>query len=376
MVSSLLSLPVGSLASPVEPAQVTDSIRVAARDLVENGLPCLPVADGDRFVGVVTEAGFSRALAEGADRDAPIAEFVEPSPLVFPPYATGSDALRAFETSRALLACVVDDRGSFIGLVTPSRLFERHGSRQLLGKVGGMATPFGVYLTNGVVSGGVGSGALVATGALMFGVFLFATLLMALLSESLPATWHRGHVFEAVYQGGTLALFLLGIRLLPLSGIHAAEHMVVHALERGEDLRPEIVRRMPRVHPRCGTNLAVGAGLFLGIMNFELLGPAEGRLLLAGLVTLLLWRPLGSFVQYFITTKQPTDGQLNLGLRAGRQFLERFQSARIASSSPVQRLANSGIFQIMAGAFATELAFWGLAEVLHLPDQWRVYFGL
>ncbi len=31
--------------------------------------------------------------------------------------------------------------------------------------------------------------------------------------------------------------------------------MVVHAIEEGEDLTLEKVRPMPRVHPRCGTNL-------------------------------------------------------------------------------------------------------------------------
>jgi uncharacterized protein YqhQ len=44
--------------------------------------------------------------------------------------------------------------------------------------------------------------------------------------------------------------------------------MVVHAIERGEPLVLEVVRRMPRVHPRCGTNLVAGIALFLGLANF------------------------------------------------------------------------------------------------------------
>ncbi|MER3495923.1 MAG: hypothetical protein C4320_03425, partial [Armatimonadota bacterium] len=60
-------------------------------------------------------------------------------------------------------------------------------------------------------------------------------------------------------------MFVILFRLLPLAGTHAAEHMAVNALERGEPLDPEVVARMPRTHIRCGTNLAVGAGLFFGI---------------------------------------------------------------------------------------------------------------
>jgi uncharacterized protein YqhQ len=36
---------------------------------------------------------------------------------------------------------------------------------------------------------------------------------------------------------------------------------VVHAIERGEPLLAESVRAMPRVHPRCGTNIVAAAFL-------------------------------------------------------------------------------------------------------------------
>ena len=38
----------------------------AARSMVERGVGCLPVLDGDRLVGIVTEGTFARLVAAGA----------------------------------------------------------------------------------------------------------------------------------------------------------------------------------------------------------------------------------------------------------------------------------------------------------------------
>src|SRR5206468_2521132 len=113
------------------------------------------------------------------------------------------------------------------------------------------------------------------------------------------------------------AIFAAAFRLLPLAGIHAAEHKVVHAIERGEELTRESVRRMPRVHPRCGTNFATGLSIFLAIsLADKVITDNYYRVLLALLCTLIFWRPLGSLVQYWVTTKEPTDAQLDMGIRS------------------------------------------------------------
>src|SRR5262249_42286314 len=149
--------------------------------------------------------------------------------------------------------------------------------------VGGMATPFGVYLTTGTIGAGAKGWALVATGvvmALMFcvigGIALHVdnAILAHYIKELNDAHVKKAiadvkidnfsHLVESISQVVTFLAFLIIFRLLPLSGIHAAEHKVVHAIERGEELTRENVRRMPRVHPRCGTNLVVGLSLLTG----------------------------------------------------------------------------------------------------------------
>lgn len=235
-----------------------------------------------------------------------------------------------------------------------------------------MATPFGVYLTNGVVSGGAKPAALVATGALMSCLFHIAGFGVVALQNSLPPRLQYTSLTMSVMQVAWMALFFIALRLVPLSGTHGAEHMVVHAIERGEPLVPEVVARMPRVHPRCGTNLAVGAMLFLGIMSVEAIRDMELRLLLAGFTTLVFWQPLGNLLQFYITTKRPSPKQLEDGIAAGRQFLFRSAQAPVIRANLFTRLAMSGLFQVLLGGSAVAIIVYVLSEVLRIPPQWRV----
>jgi CBS domain-containing protein len=325
------------------------------------------VARGERLVGIVDEASLLAALAQGLDPNSPVELVMDPDPVLIEPHMAGAEALRVFnETGRHAIA-VVDVMGNAIGVLTPSRLFHPQRTSYRPQIVGGLATPFGVYLTNGVVSGGARGFALVAAGSALFLTFFLAMVAVVGAVNAFDLRLPLGFADFA-----TILLFLVGLRVMPLSGTHGAEHMVVHAIERGEELTPEVVRRMPRVHPRCGTNIAVGAMLFLGV--FQAPWPADDslRLLLALLATLFLWRPLGSFVQYFFTTKRPTDAQLLSGIKAGRELLAASQSARRARPSPLSRFASSGILHVMAGAVLAEAATYGVLALLNLPKEWQV----
>ncbi|HRK23140.1 MAG TPA: DUF1385 domain-containing protein, partial [Fimbriimonadaceae bacterium] len=161
-----------------------------------------------------------------------------------------------------------------------------------------------------------------------------------------------------LYDGLTFGLFLLGMRAIPLSGTHAAEHKVVHALERGEPLELEVVRRMPRVHPRCGTNLAVGASLFLGLAGWQAIADPQLRLLLAAMVTLFVWRPLGNLVQLAVTTKPPTDRQLLGAIRSGEDLIRKVHSRRRMRPSFGERLLATGMPHVLGGSFL----MWAIAE--------------
>jgi uncharacterized protein YqhQ len=158
-----------------------------------------------------------------------------------------------------------------------------------------------------------------------------------------------------------------------MAGIHAAEHMTVNAIERGEELLPQVVQRMPRVHPRCGTNIAVAAIVFLGLMGQSWIKDSELRLLLAALVTLVIWQPLGTFLQLFITTKPPSSKQLAMGVRAGRELLDRYAVSPYATPNVGTRLLNSGLFHIMLGSFLASGFVWVVSQLLNLPPGWRVF---
>lgn len=363
---------VGRLASPVEPVHTFNSIETVAMELQSSGYSALPVVNGGVYVGMVTEADLSRALAVGTDLQAPVTEIMVASPPPLKGYESGAQALRLFHEYNASALAVTDDMGVVIGVVIPSRLIVPSHNEARPKFCGGMATPLGVYLTTGAVSGGVNKWGLVLTGMSMFGLFFVGLFVAQAIANFLPdAIINLGGVPE-ILQGVGLLTFLILLRAIPLSGYHGAEHMVVHAIEQGEPLTPEVVRRMPRVHPRCGTNFAVAGGMFLTIFMTPWVPEVELRLLAAFLVTLVLFRPIGSLVQYYLTTKNPTDKQLAAGIEAGKQLLQNFQSASVTTAGPVQRLWNTGLFHIMAGSLVASILLMVLLTVLNVSEPWRV----
>ena len=364
-----LSMPVGALAAHNDPVQKGTSLRVAAHALAESGLHALPVADGRRVVGLIDEGALLQALGMGLDPNDPVEAVMDSDPAMLPPHATGAQALRIFDASGRHAIVVVDMDLQVVGLLTPSRLFHRPQASYRPQLVGGMATPFGVYLTNGVVGGGAKGIAIATSGMTLFGIFFVAAFVVTAFANILKIDQdaHAG-----LLDFASMLLFLVGLRVIPLAGTHGAEHMVVHAIERGEELTPDVVRRMSRVHPRCGTNIAVGAMVFLSLFAWEWTRYDEIRLMVAIFATLFLWKPLGSFVQYFFTTKPPNEGQLLSGIRAGKELLAASARAPYSRGNVLQRIYASGLLHVIAGATLAQLVAMGVLRLLHLPDSWQV----
>lgn len=342
-----------------------DSIERSLQELQRNGVPLLPVVEHGRLVGVIDEQRLVQAAAESIDLQASCRSILSEAQTI-QPYATGSEALRRFDDFQNHTLVVVDDLGHVMGVLCPSDLFPRRRVLQRPHMVGGMATPFGVYLTNGSLKGGVGHWAIMATGALMFLVLaacIVVTHPLVGLVDRLPLP---EYLRIALAQIIPYAAFMVGLRLLPLSGTHGAEHMVVHAMERGEALTPEVVSRMPRVHPRCGTNIAVAMFMFLSI---ELIpwGPSEStRWLVAAILTLFSWRPLGSLVQQYLTTKKPNAAQLRSGIKAGNELIQKFSTAHASTANIPVRIWNSGMLQVIAGSSLAILALKGVMLLFQL----------
>lgn len=350
MSLTLLSRPVSTLMRPTFFSPVEQSLGLTAQRLRENSAGMLPITDGARLVGVVTEASLATAIANGAEDSEPSQIALVAEPPIIRLYETGAEALRSFDRFQTGALIVVDDANLVVGILRASDLLDPPSVNPRPHMIGGMATPFGVYLTTGSVSTGATGLALMTTGMVLFSMLTAATLTSygAYIGlTNLGMIQKQADLLTTFLQFG---LFAASFRLLPIAGVHAAEHMVVHAIERGEPLEPNIVKRMPRVHPRCGTNLAVGSSIFLGIALNPAISSEYFRVVLALVATLLLWRRVGGWVQYWITTRPPTDKQIEMGIRTGKALLAKQAQTRFVRVSFLTRLWNSGMFHVMAGS--------------------------
>jgi len=348
---------------PIPRVWTSASVGAAASEIRDSGLPAVAITQGFLYVAVATQESLAAAMASGVHADDSVERAYDLKAPTLPPYAPGEKALELFSQKGASAIPIVDDYGRLLGVVTPADLFPKRDRTPRPATIGGMATPFGVYLTTGSISAGAGGLALVTTGMFMYAALFGAMLLSTRIGGVLKLS-------DLVVQAATYVLFLTAFRLVPLSGIHAAEHKVVHAIERGEELTRDNVRRMPRVHPRCGTNLAVGASILIGMLSMtSLIKNEDDRLwmaLSAVVFTLLFWRMLGAVVQRLFTTKEPTDKQLDMGIRSGEELLKKYATGRGGRQNLGSRLWHTGLFHVMAGASLTYGLIWLVAWAFHL----------
>lgn len=269
---------------------------------------------------------------------------------------------------------IIGGDGYLIGVV-----FRKDLLRYFLGSlrppsVGGMATPLGVYLTTGSIKAGAPAIGLFLTGV-VFALFILSAMYITdglayivQLYTPLPlyAIKHSPPIGGVnpldiwYYLTGAfeLGLFLLFLRLSPLSAYHGAEHKVVNTIEAGEPLEIEIVRRMPKEHPRCGTNLAV-----LLLVTF-LIYQISNSILLAFGIALLSWRYLGMSVQRYITTKEPPDIYLLKGIKAGEELLKKYRTSPHSKPGIAERIWNTGIFYVIAGYTLIFMLYQAVASII------------
>ena len=124
---------------------------------------------------------------------------------------------------------------------------------------------------------------------------------------------------------------------------HGAEHMTIHALERGDPLTVEAVRKYPTAHPRCGTEFLVVV-IILSILLFSLVGRQDAAIMVGSRIILIpVIAAIGYEVLRFggryrsnpvvkaimspgilvqmITTKQPSDDQIEVAIVSMEQAL-------------------------------------------------------
>ena len=279
------------------------------------------------------------------------------------------DALAALERSDRPAVPLHDREGRLVAVLSRPGVLPPPAPPRL----GGMATPLGVYLHDGVSGGGAGFWGLVLTGMTMSLLALTAQgaahAVSRLASAHFPmlAVWENrlppgvALWLSAISPWLPLPFVFLLLRLIPLSGIHAAEHQVVHCVERRQPLEIGIVRIMPRVHPRCGTNLFAGYTLFLlsflavfcltEAAHWQLLDSVTLAAVVSGPLTLIHWRRVGGWVQQWFATRPATDDQIAGAIVAAEQVLSRHErrGGQRPRFAPLRRIWTAGIAQILLG---------------------------
>jgi len=356
--------------APLEPQ---DSLVRAASLLRLSPLGLAPVLDQGRIVGTVDQACLrpdNGRMCDAAEL-ARVENVMRPIVVTIPIFAPPDIALQMLDAHRTDVMPVVDHSGRYRGLIARADLVLVTSGVAPPERIGGMATPLGVYLTSGTARGGVGDLALFLSGlslfcfmvlawAVVFAITWFlepnSAINLALLgpTTSLPWAW--------LAVGAMMGLLF---RTSPLAGYHAAEHQVVHAVERGEDLVPERVSRMPRVHPRCGTNLVIVGVTATAIVMF--LGGTTDGVVVAVIVALIARYPLGGLAQYFVTTKPAGEAELRSGIRAAEDLIERHQAVIGKALSPMQRVWAMGLIQVGAGLLIPMWAFTRLLNLIGIP---------
>jgi len=146
-----------------------------------------------------------------------------------------------------------------------------------------------------------------------------------------------------------------------VSQYHAAEHMVVHALENLEPLSVSSASRMPRVHPRCGSNIVI----VLVIFFLAVFPPFDWRWAAGALLLLPLARQLGGLAQHWFSTRTPGPQHLRSALRAAEAMLRNYAAHPSRRVTLLSRLWFSGLLHTAAGA-AGSLALFHFLESLLL----------
>jgi CBS domain-containing protein len=364
----------------------SDSLSRFAQRLRYHATTALPVVKEGYIQGIAHQSDLIKVLGIGtkAEREAalqrPVREIMTPVTAYAMTDTPLSEVRSMFAEQGVGMIPILEPDGYCLGMILANDLLAPASVTPRPSLIGGMATPFGVYLTDGNLQAGASNGALVASGFLL-GCFFVITLWVseAFLNWGqtfgLPRSLSADLDITFAVQSPTLGLMNVGVRLFSLgvllvlmrlnrlAGYHAAEHQTVHAIERSETLTPLVVGRMPRAHPRCGTNIMAGATLFFTLLQVALCLPYGDTLapLVALFGTVFYWRKVGAFLQERFTTRTASEKELMSGIRAGEELLHKYLQSTPSRPRLWRRIWCMGMVQNLVGV---SLALW-LGQWLH-----------
>jgi uncharacterized protein YqhQ len=217
------------------------------------------------------------------------------------------------------------------------------GTRWLVRSANIQASAEGIELGRGSVAIMLGLTLVVGVGIF----FLLPLFLAAMTTAKAESGWVQ-HLTEGLIRVGLFLGYLALISRAPdirrVFEYHGAEHMTIHALEAGDPLTTDAVRKYPTAHPRCGTEFLVVV-ILLSVLLFGFLGRDNpilmvgGRLVLIPVIAAVGYEILrfgakhranpivraimapGILVQ-MITTKRPTDDQIEVAIVSMEEALE------------------------------------------------------
>ncbi|MEF8726358.1 MAG: DUF1385 domain-containing protein [Candidatus Bipolaricaulota bacterium] len=170
------------------------------------------------------------------------------------------------------------------------------------------------------------------------------------------------NLVEGAIRIGLFLLYLIGITFFEdirrVFQYHGAEHKSVYAYEEGKDLVVDEAKKYSTLHPRCGTAFLMIV-LIVAILTFSLVGNPPILIKILSRVLLLpvvagvsyeilkfsgrhadnpLLRPFlfpGLMLQK-ITTKEPSDDQIEVALAALKQVVSKGEERQRAEETPAR----------------------------------------
>ncbi len=180
------------------------------------------------------------------------------------------------------------------------------------------------------------------------GVFFLLPLFIASVTTANIDNGLAQHLVEGLVRVAIFLGYLVVIGRSPdiarVFQYHGAEHMTIHALEAGDPLTVNEVRKYPTAHQRCGTEFLVIV-ILLSIIAFSLVGRQTPLIMIASRILLI---PVIAAVGYelikfgarhranpvvkvllypgllvqMITTKRPSDDMIEVAIVSMEQALE------------------------------------------------------
>jgi len=164
-----------------------------------------------------------------------------------------------------------------------------------------------------------------------YGRFLFAVIVMFLMEYLFSGTSNSYLLYTIPFSSleillGVLFVAGLIIKITPTGRYHGAEHKIANAYQRDTNLTLEKVKKQPRTHKYCGTNLVTAFFICFFILSM-IFGDAIWVFLISWILGFELWRSepkgiwslvlmIGNVAQYLLFTSKPKEKHLMVAIEA------------------------------------------------------------